>query len=259
MVDLLRNPSCRLLTLAGLGGIGKTRLGLEAAAKMLDEFSNGAYLVSLSSTSSADFLLSTIADALKFSFYSQENPRVQLLNYLREKSMLLVLDSFEHLMAEVELLGDILQSAPGVKILVTSRERLNVREEWPFEVEGLPVPEQDDVEGAESYSAVQIFLHGARRISREFSLSGDETRAVIRICEQMKGMPLGIELASTWVRVLSCEEISREIEKSLDVLSTSSRDVPERHRSLRTALDYSWNLLSEEERGVFVRLVGVQR
>lgn len=251
---LLDNPACRLLTLTGAGGIGKTRLSLQVAAEKVEDFSHGVYFVSLAPLSAPEFIVLTIADALRFSFYSREDPKVQLLNYLREKSMLLVLDNFEHLVAGAGLLADILESAPRVKILVSSRERLNLHGEWVYPLAGLRVPGEGEDQPLEGYSAVQLFLQSARRVQAGFDLTARDRPHVARLCQLVEGVPLGIELAASWVRVLSCEEIVREIERSADFLATAMRDLPERHRSLRAVFDYSWTLLTAEERDVLRRL-----
>jgi predicted ATPase len=252
IIKLIENPSCRLITLIGPGGIGKTRLAIQAAAERIEKFQHGVYFVPLDPLSSAEFLVSTIAEALKFSFYSKEDEKVQLLNYLREKQLLLILDNFEHLVEGAGIIAEILNTAPDVKIMVTSRELLNLRGEWLVQVGGMKVPkgEQIDVEG---FSAVQLFLQSAQRVRTDVILSDEDKRYVVHICQLVGGLPLGIEIASSWLRSLSCKEIAQEIEKNLDFLATSMRDVPERHRSLRAVFDYSWNLLSEEEKAMFMR------
>ncbi|MFN8457938.1 MAG: tetratricopeptide repeat protein [Anaerolineae bacterium] len=267
----LNDSACRLLTLVGPGGVGKSRLALQAAAKTLDSFLHGVYFVSLTAVSSSEFVVPTLADALKFTFYGGEEPRTQLLNHLRHKEMLLILDNFEHLLAStkegegggIELLTQILAAAPDVKLLVTSRERLNLQGEWLFEVQGLPFPQlpadalsdqKHLTEKVESYSAVQLFVQSAGRIQADFSLTEAEKLAVARICDLVAGLPLGIELAAAWVRLLSCAEIAQEIERNLNFLATSVRDVPERHRSLRAVFAHSWNLLSAAEQQVFKQL-----
>lgn len=250
---LLRDPSCRLLTLIGPGGIGKTRLALQAAAERIEDFSHGVYFIPLAPLISFDFLISTIADALKFSFYSKEDEKTQLINYLREKEMLLIMDNFEHLMQGASVIAEILNAAPNVKILVTSRELLNLKGEWVLQVDGMEVPpgEQIDIEG---YSAVQLFFHSARRVDSKIMFSREDKKDVIRICQLVGGLPLGIELASVWLRTLSLPEIAAEIEKSIDFLETSLRDVPQRHRSLKAVFEYSWDLLSDNERAVLMKL-----
>jgi predicted ATPase/transcriptional regulator with XRE-family HTH domain len=251
---LLRDPQCRLLTLAGTGGIGKTRLAIEVASRHQDLFPDGSCFVSLAALHSSAFLVPAIADALGFAFQGQVEPRIQLLNYLRARGVLLVLDNVEHLLEGVGLFAEMLERAPGVKLLVTSRERLNLQGEWVFEIQGLPVPATDQPGRAEEYSAVALFVQSARRAQAGFELRTEEWPWVARICQMVEGMPLGIELAAAWVSVLSCQEIAQEIERGLDFLATSMRDVPERQRSLRAAFDHSWSLLSADERGVLGRL-----
>lgn len=244
---LLQDPACRLLTLVGPGGVGKTRLAQEVAARQQAVFADGAYFISLASVGAVEFIAPTLAEALSLSFYGAIDPQTQLLTYLRRKNLLLVVDNMEHLLAGAAVLAAIVQSAPGVKLLVTSRERLNLQSEWTFDVHGLLVPLTTQVEKLESYGAVALFLQSARRALANFELVPQDRPAVVRICQLMEGMPLGIELAAAWVRVLSCSEIVGEIERSFDFLTSSARDAPARHRSLRAAFDHSWELLSPEE------------
>lgn len=251
---LLQDPLCRLLTLVGPGGIGKTRLAIEAASRHQADFVDGVCFVPLASLSSPEFVAPAIIDALDFSFQGQVDPRIQLLNYLAGKQTLLVLDNIEHLLDSVGLLADILQHTRGIKLLVTSRERLNLQSEWVFVVQGLSVPPDNLTERVEEFTSVELFVQTARRVKADFVLQGDETMAVSRICRLVEGMPLGIELAATWVSVLTCRQIERQIEYSLDFLTTSMRDMPNRQRSLRAVFDHSWNLLTPEERAVLSRL-----
>jgi predicted ATPase/DNA-binding SARP family transcriptional activator/Tfp pilus assembly protein PilF len=254
LAELLANPDCRLVTLLGAGGIGKTRLALQVAADQVGAFAHGVYFVPLASVSSPEFILPTMANVLNLSFDGKQDPEEQLLNYLRQKEMLLVLDNLEHILEGSALLAKVLWHAPGVVLLATSRERVNLREERVYEIEGLTYPKDQAAEEIESYSAVELFAQAARRIQRKFTLVEQVRPSVIRICQMVEGMPLGVELAAAWVPVRSCEEIAGEIERNLDILSTSLRNVPKRHRSLRAAFDHSWNLLSEQEREVFRKL-----
>jgi predicted ATPase/DNA-binding SARP family transcriptional activator len=254
LADMLANPACRLLTLVGPGGIGKTRLAVQAAAEQRAGFPDGVAFVPLAPLGSDAFLVPAIAEAVGLTFSSRPDSKVQLLNYLQEKELLLLLDNFEHLLAGAELLGDILRHAPGVSILATSRERLNVQAEWVVEVAGLQVPREDRAEGITDYSAVALFLQSARRVQAGFALSEVEQRSVVQICRLVEGMPLGIELTAAWVRALSGAEIAHQIECGLGFLTTSLRDVAERHRSLHAVFEHSWSLLSAEERCVFGRL-----
>lgn len=254
IAERLADPNCRLLTLTGLGGVGKTRLALQAAQEQVGAFLHGVYFVPLTATSSTAFLAPTIADALGFSFSGEQDPKTQLLNYLREKEMLLVLDNFEHLLERSGLLLDILKHAPAIKIVVTSRERLNFQAEWVFHIQGLTFPEEHIAEGVEVYSAVRLFIDRAKRVEAGFSLSSATTPAVLRICRLVEGMPLGIELAAASIPASSCEQIAADIEHNLNALATSMQDVPERHRSIWAAFEHSWNLLSQEERSVLRKL-----
>lgn len=254
IAKLLGNPACRLLTLVGPGGIGKTRLALQAAVDNGQDFLHGVCFVPLAPLSSAELLAPTIADALKFPLHGGAVPKAQLLGYLHDKDILLVLDNVEHLLEGTELLAQMLQNAPGVKLLVTSRERLNLQWEWLLEIEGLCFPRDGRAASIEDYSAVQLFLQSASRIQPNQSLSEQEKSSVIRICQFLGGMPLGIELAAALTQVLGIQEIAQEIEQNLGLFATSLRDVPERHRSLRAVFDHSWNLLSEKEKHVFSKL-----
>jgi predicted ATPase/DNA-binding XRE family transcriptional regulator len=254
MGQLLDDPQCQLLTIVGPGGIGKTRLAIEVASQQKDLFPDGIFFIPLASLKSFTYLVPAIADALGYTFQGQIEPRIQLLNHLRGRYALIVLDNIEHLLEGVELLADILTQSPRLKLLVTSRERLLLRSEWVFDIEGLPVPPADQIDQAEEFSAVTLFVQSARRAQVSFDLLAEERSAVVRICQMVEGMPLGIELAAAWVSVLTCKEISLEIERSLDFLATSMRDVPERQRSLRAAFNHSWNLLSEDEKMILSRL-----
>ncbi len=257
---VLSDPHCRLLTLIGPGGIGKTRLAVQIASEQASEFRHGVYFVPLSPLSSPDFLIPAIAQALHFEFSKGQDStlikrqlREQLLDYLREKQLLLILDNFEHLIPGVELLSYILAAAPQVKILATSYERLNLAEEWVYELHGLSYP-QNGAGNLEDYAAVQLFLQFARRSHSDFMLDDTNRSCIRRIIQIVQGMPLGIELAAAWVRALACEDLLQEIEKSLDILMTNLHGVPERHRSMRAVFEHSWSLLSEAEQDVFRQL-----
>ncbi len=252
---LLVDPTCRLLSLLGPGGTGKTRLALEAAqrADTAGAFPGGVYFAGLQSVSSPDVLVPAIAGALDFAFFGGGVPKQQLLDFLREKRLLLVLDNFEHLLDGAPLVSEILAYAPGVRVLATSRERLNLVEEWVLEVGGLPFPHPGIATQAESYSAVQLFTQTARRAQVNFDLNR-ELQIVARICRAVDGMPLAIELAAAWVRTLPCITIAEEIERGLDLLQTTARNVPERHRNVRAVLEHSWVLLADTEQTTFMQL-----
>ena len=255
ILQQLQDPACRLLTLTGSGGVGKTRLALEAARQLLeDHFAGGIFFVSLVGVASTDYIVPSIADGLGFSFAGPSEPKTQLLSYLHEKQALLVLDNMEHLLEGAGILSEILQHAHRIKLLVTSREPLHLQAEWNFEVQGLPVPEGDRFEELEASSAAMLFVQRARQARVGFTLTERDRPAVLCICRMVQGLPLAIELAASWVRTLSCVEIAQEIGRSIDFLRVSSRDVPERHRSITAVFDHSWKLLSPEERQVMKKL-----
>jgi predicted ATPase len=250
----LADPNCRLVTLTGPGGTGKTRLALEAAARQLDAFPDGAFLVRLESMSDAAFIAPTVADVLGLPLQGQHDPAVQVSTYLRTKTLLLIMDNFEHVLSGAGVLAAILADGAGVKCLVTSREPLGLEEEWVLALGGLPVPSAAGAAVLEASSAGQLFIQRARQVRATFALTEGDAPAVQRICRMVGGLPLGIELAAAWVKMLSCAEIAQEIERNLDFLNTTLRNVPERHRSVRAVFEYSWHLLTAEERRVFRQL-----
>lgn len=251
--QLLQMPECRLITIIGPGGIGKTRLALQVSADAAEYFPDGIFLIPLAPLSSAHFLISAIADQIKFSLYSRQEPKIQLFGYLAEKQMLLIFDNFEHIIEGAGIISEILRNAPRVKIIVTSREMLNLQGEYLYQIKGLEYPEGEEIDIGK-YSAIQLFLQNARRIKADFSPSPEEVECIIRICQIVNGIPLGIELASSWLRMLSLIEITKEIEKNLDFLTSKMQDIPERHKSIRAVFEYSWNLLSTEEKRLLARL-----
>jgi len=263
VIKLVLDPHTHLLTLTGPGGTGKTRISIQAAAGMAGSFPDGAWFIPLAALQSAQGLIPAVAKGLDFSFYKgEEQPRQQLLDYLREKHILLVLDNFEHLVEDgTGLVADILGAAQGVKLLVTSRERLNLQAEQVYRVPGMRIPDpqtlagwDDPDEQARSYSALQLLLERARRVRPNFQLTRANLPAVTQICRLVEGSPLGIELAVNWLEVLPEAEIAREIAHSLDFLESNTVDVPARQRSLRGVFDTSWKLLDAQEQQAFKRL-----
>lgn len=239
----LADPVCRCLTLVGPGGMGKTRLALTAVAGQLSAFLHGVVFVSLTAVSAPAFMASAIAAALQLPLHGQEEPTQQLLHYLQNREMLLLLDNLEHLLAGSALLAEILTQAPHVKILATSRERLNLKAEWVMDIGGLTFPEDEATRPLQEYSGVQLFLETARRVQTHFMVNAANTNAIGRICRVVEGMPLGIELAAAWVRTLTCDEIAGELGYNLDLLTTTQPDVPARHQSMRAVFAHSWGLL----------------
>jgi predicted ATPase/DNA-binding SARP family transcriptional activator/TolA-binding protein len=256
----LDQADCRLLTLIGAGGIGKTRLALQAASQALDAFADGVCFVPLAGISSPEFLVPTILEAIDCPLPGEVDPKKQLLKHLHRREMLLVLDNFESLFS---LPGDndsgrglvleMVRNAPKLKLLVTSRERLNLQVEWLLILQGLPCPPASAGFGDGTFEGAELFEQRARRVRPEFSLSA-EWPEVARICRLLDGMPLAIELAATWVSMMPCTEIVQDLSRGLDLLSTTMHDVPARHKSLTAVFDHSWQLLSESEQEAFKRL-----
>lgn len=246
--------STRLLTLTGPGGCGKTRLALEIAAKYLPDFENGVYFVSLAPINSPASIMPAIAETLNFSFYEGGDPQKQMLAYLREKQMLLILDNFEHLREGAGLVSEIIQVAERITVIATSRERLGLQEEQVYAMQGMDFPDLESPKDALAYDATKLFLQSAHRIRIDFTLIPADVKHLARICHLVEGMPLAVELAAGWVETLSLEEIAEEIQKSADILETDLRNIPERQRSIRAAFNYSWRLLTDNERELFMQL-----
>jgi predicted ATPase/DNA-binding CsgD family transcriptional regulator len=244
----------RLLTLTGPGGIGKTRLALKAAGELLQDFKDGTFLVALAPIHSPDQIIQTIAEALKFPLATQEDPQVQLLRYLRGRQLLLVIDNFEHLLGGVTIVSEIIQSAPDVTILATSRERLNLQGETMLHVAGMAYPDAVDSNEFLDYDAITLFVQSARKVRPGFDPTISDLDKISKICQMVGGMPIAIELAAAWLQILNLVEIAGELEKGLDILITELRDAPERHRSIRAIFDHSWSLLNQAEQKVFLHL-----
>lgn len=254
---LLSNSACRLLTLTGLGGIGKTRLALQVAQEQQGRFRDGVAFVPLAGITAPDGVVAAIASAVGHPGSDMRLAQNELLTLLADRQILLVLDNAEQLIEQLDMVVELLARAPAATVLVTSRERLHLREEWVFEVEGLPVPpltEEGEDTVSEEGAAITLFLQCARRTHSAFDPTPEDARYIRQICHLVGGMPLGIELAAAWVHVLSCREIAREIERNLDFLATPMRNVPERHRTMRAVFEHSWALLTDEEQRVMRQL-----
>jgi predicted ATPase len=256
---LLDDPATRLITICGLGGVGKTRLALQIAREATEAradgelFPDGVYFVAMSGVMLreplAEVLAATLATSMGATLAGPESAAAQLLSLLRERSLLLVVDGIEHLLDAAGYLTDLLQEAPGVTVLTTSRERLNLRGEQVVLLDGLAVPPAgvDSMAEVAEFAAVQLFAEAARAVSPDFALSAQNAPAVAAICRLVDGLPLAIELAARWTPVLSCSEILAEIGQSLDFLTDHSRGSGDERKSLRAVFAHSWALLPGAE------------
>jgi DNA-binding SARP family transcriptional activator/predicted ATPase len=269
----LANPDTRLVTVTGPGGSGKTRLALEAGARVAERdrqaladglplrFRHGVVFVPLAAVDSVEGLMPALADALGLRLQGGQE---QLIEALRRKELLLILDNLEHLLAGVELLAEILRAAPGVQILDTSRQRLQLQAECMLPLGGLVYPEQDfrpslaeesDADAwVTAYPALQLLVESARRVQPRFVLAPEDLPVLLDLCRQVDGLPLALELAASWADSLSLDEILVETRQSLGFLQAEWRDAPERHRSMRAVFDVSWRRLDQAERAAFSQL-----
>ncbi|MCD6283021.1 adenylate/guanylate cyclase domain-containing protein [bacterium] len=264
---LILEKKQRLITVTAPGGYGKSRLATQLCANLLDFFENGVFEVLLAPVGSHERIVSATADALGFQFYGKAEPQQQLIDYLREKQMLISFDNFEHVMEGKDLLSEILQHAPKVSLLVTSREPLRLKAEKVYRLEPLPTgvgrahqPGKEaalvsaaypgESEGREELpEAVQLFLDRATLVKHDFALTAENFALVSEICAKLDGVPLSLELAAAWADSFTLGELLTEVEHQLELTAKMS-DVPERQRSIRASLDWSYNLLSDEQRNV---------
>ena len=257
----LQTSHCRLLTILGPGGIGKTRLAVHLAKQDLGTFSGGTFFVDLSKITPQADVLEAIYEAIA----AQRNITKSVLEgadiepafrrVIGTRPTLVILDNFEHLATQAEKLSYLLRWFPDLRLLVTSRHRLNLIEEWIYPLRGLRYPANNiSLTKAADFPAVQLFVQRARQNAPNFSLDEHNWPHVLRICEYTEGMPLALEMAATWVQQFSCQIIADELAKRLDILQIQAQNIPERHHSWHVSCDYSWSLLTEEMRNVLCAL-----
>ena len=246
--QLLSDPSCRLLTLHALGGTGKSRLAFALANQVASRFVLGASWVALEPVASAAQLPDAIARALGLELPAQAEPGDALCALLRAQQRLLVLDNFEHLLgsAAVDLVLALLREAPGVRLLVTSREVLGLQEEWVYEVPGLAFPAATSAPAPGAFPATELFVQRARQAYLGFSPQA-EWPHVLRICRLVEGLPLALELAAAWVRTIPCGDLAQAIETEMTALAGRHRNRPARQHSLDAVVRTSWSLLTREQ------------
>ncbi len=257
LADLLANPNHRLVTILGPGGMGKSRLALAAGRASLPHFADGVFWIELTALTSAEEIARAIGDSLGYPFQNDPRPpRQQLLDYLRARQMLLLLDNFEHLLDGAELLIALLEAAPGLHLLVTSRERLRLHAETVFRLDGLtcPLVSAEGQAALDDYAALHLFVESVRRTVHDYTPSDDHWPAITRICRMVDGMPLGILLAASWVEHLPPAEIADEIAANIAFLGQDLRDLDPRHRTIEAVFEQSWRRLKEEEQQALMGL-----
>ena len=251
--QLLQEAETRLVTLVGIGGIGKTRLALEVAHQIKTDYSEGAVFVSCTHIKSVEQLINDITNEADIPQHSQANGLETLIGYFHSRHILLVLDNFEHLKTEADFLSQLISQTQYLVLLVTSRERLNLQGEHLITVEALPIPES--IDDLSSNAAAQLFIQSARRVNANFSVeSEDEMIDLIQFCQSVGGMPLALELAGSWADMLTIKDINKELKQGLDILETQAQDIPVRQRSVLAAFDTTWERLNEQERQAFVEM-----
>ncbi len=252
---LLSSEDRRLVTIVGPGGMGKTRLALAVGSALLSQFEEGVYFVDLAPVEQPEEIAPAIAAAMD---YQPPDPsrdlKPQLLKSMSQRNLLLILDNFEQIPDGAAVVADILRAGPSVSLLVTSRERLNLSSESRYELDGLHYPASLSPDDTLDYTAIRLFVDSGQRVQPGFTLTGNNAADVVRVCRLVRGMPLGLILASGWLELLTPAEIAAEIERGLEFLAADMADLPERQRSMRAIFETSWRALSPDEAMVMARL-----
>lgn len=254
LVHIITRLEQRLVTILAPGGMGKTRLALHVAEQLLDRFKDGIYLVSLQTLSEPSQIVPAILSSMYLSIDANQNTKTQLISFLGNKSILLILDNFDHFLDSSHIITEILHTATHVTIIVTSREKLNLSGESVYTLHGMEFPRVMSVEEATKYDSVQFLQQTARRIKSDWTITDDNLNSVLRICQLTQGMPLAILLAMSWLDMLSVEDIADEIAKNVDFLETQLRDIPERQQSIRAVFATTWQHLTSEQQSVLMKI-----
>ena len=256
--NMLLKEDIALITLTGAGGTGKSRLVLQIGIEMREHFKDGVYLVRLESINSPDLVIATIAETIGIREAIGSRPIKEMLkDFLRDKQMLLLLDNFEQVLPAASQIAELLEACPQTKSVITSRIPLHLRAEKELSVPPLPVPMQKEFSDFSSfthYAAVELFIQRAKAIKSDFSVTDVNAPAIAEICYRLDGLPLAIELAAARIKMLTPHELLSRLGHRFDLLRSTTRDLPERQRTLRGTIDWSYNLLEEREKKLFRRL-----
>ncbi len=250
----LQQSQHRLITILGAGGMGKTQLALAYSHQVQDQYADGVVFIPLDAVTKLDGIIFQMVDSLGLKLSARADYKQEVLNYLADKNMLLILDNFEHLLDDAILLTEIINATVDIQLIVTSRERLLLTHETPFRLSGLSFPDTQNEMATKDFEAVELIQQLAQQIVPGRQLDTENSQYIVQLCQITQGMPLGIMLAMSWLDVYELPQIIKEIQNSIDFLQTDMRDMPKRHRDIRSVFEWTWQLLSVEEQTLFMKL-----